>query len=306
VPLALVAAISGVGLAIHRTIGTGLDRFPDSYSSWLSRLIGRSRELSIDGSEPAVFVLLFSVAIVVLAGRTPAQRWYFGISSGGLLLVVYNPVLFDALWGPLGISGLSWRAAWALPLGLAVGLAVDALHGRDATIWDGRLGAVLVVAVLAVGVSPLAATRQGAPQAFPTAVQEAAEALIAATPEGGRFLGPQEVETIAIALTGDRFPTIVRPYFVGDLATYDDLPPAFAPAERMALYSLLVAGRIDERFESLAASAATSDAAELLDRIGVDAVCLPLDRNPRLARVLRDTWTRTSVHAVCNVFVRNP
>lgn len=306
VPLAVVMVTSGVGFVMHRSIDTGLDRFPDSYSAWLSRLVGRSREVSIDGSEPAVFVLLLSVAIVVLAGRTAWQRWYFGIASGGLLLVVYNPWLFETLWGSLGISGLSWRAAWALPLGLAVGLAVDALHGRDATIGGGRLGAVLLVAVFAVGVSPLAATDQGPPRAFLPGDLEAAEALIAVTPEGGRFLAPQEVETVAIALTGDRYPTVVRPYFVADLATYDDLPPAFAPAERMALYQQLVAGRIGPRFGQFAASAATADPAELLVRVQVDAVCLPRETSPGLARVLREDWTRTSVHPRCNVFVRNP
>lgn len=306
VPLAVVVAISGVGFVMHRTIDTGLDRFPDSYSAWLSRLVGRSRELSIDGSEPAVFVLLLSVAIVVLAGRTALQRWYFGIASGGLLLVVYNPWLFETVWGSLGISGLSWRAAWALPLGLAVGLAVDALHGRDATVGDGRLGAVLLVAVFAVGVSPLAATDQGLPRAFLPGDLEAAEALIAVTPEGGRFLAPQEVETVAIALTDDRYPSVVRPYFVADLATYDDLPTAFAPAERLALYQQLVGGRIGPRFKQFAASAASTDAAELLVRVRVDAVCLPRQTAPGLARVLREDWTRTSVHPRCNVFVRNP
>ncbi|MFN3215278.1 MAG: hypothetical protein ACE367_02150 [Acidimicrobiales bacterium] len=305
VPLAVVLLISGIGFVMHRTIDTGLDRFPDSYSAWLSRLVGRSRDLSIDGSEPAVFVLLLSVAIVVLAGRTSVQRWYFGIASGGLLLVVYNPWLFETLWGSLGISGLSWRAAWALPLGLAVGLAVDALHGRDATIWDGRLGAVLLVAVFVVGVSPLTATDQGPPRAFQQGDLEAAEALIAVTPEGGRFLAPQEVETVAIALTDDRYPSVVRPYFLADLSTYDDLPPAFAPAERMALYQQLVAGRIGPRFKQFAASAASADPAELLVRVQVDAVCLPRETAPGLARVLREDWTRTSVHPRCNVFVRN-
>lgn len=304
VPLVVVLVVSGIGFVMHRTIETGLDRFPDSYSAWLSRLVGRSRELSIDGSEPAVFVLLGSVAIVVLAGRTAAQRWYFGIATGGLLLVVYNPLLFDPLWDPLGIAGLSWRAGWALPLGLAVGLAADALHGRNATIGDGRLGFVLVAAVFVVGVSPLTGTDQGPPQAFVPGNLEAAQALVAVTPEGGRFLAPQEVETVAIALTADRYPSVVRPYFVADLATYDDLPLAFAPAERMAAYQKLVGGRVGSRFKDLAASAATSDPAELLERIQVDAVCLPRTAAPGLAQELRRNWTRTSVHEACNVFVR--
>jgi hypothetical protein len=300
IPVGLVVVLTGVGTLVHRTISTGLDRFSSSFEPWLSRFAGDGANVTTEGEVAEIWLLIFCVALVILFGATRLQRLYFATITAGLVLVVYNPVLFATVWDTLGVTGLSWRAGWALPVGLAVGLAADTLGSTDDGPGGGWIGPALIAAVLAIGVSPVATTTMESPASFPDRDREAAEALVEATPPGGRFFGPDWVEVTAIALTADRYPTIVRPYFVRDLASYDDLPDEFLPAERLALAQMIRTapmGRLADR-------ASTKDPAELLDLLAIDAVCVPERANPQLRTELRDSWVLVSEERLCTVFAR--
>jgi hypothetical protein len=295
IPVGVAIVVNGLAYVAHRSIPHGADRFPSGYQSWITRLVGRDRDVSIEGQEWKVVVLLACLGFVILAGRRPVQRLYFGTILAGLVLVIYNPLLFKPVFGELGLNGLSWRAGWALPFALAVGLTVDTLVQRRAGRLPALAALAVVVAVAGLGGSPFSRTDQGRPAWDWTAAQvDAAQAVLAATPPGTRYLAPDTVEVVATAVSNERYAVAVRVYFVTNLKTYDDLPNAFRVGARERLSRGI-------RGERSTQEAALAD----LARLNVGSVCMTAATHDELRQAVQLSYTNVERLGLCNLWVRN-
>lgn len=301
-PTAVIAVLSTATLAVHRGVSHARDRFPEAEGAWRARIVGQVKELTYTGQRWQVGLLLGAVAVVVLVGRSPLVRAYTAIVLLGLTLVVFNPSLFEGIFGPAGLNGVSWRAAWALPLALLVGLAADALVDRSGELRANAAGLAFVAVLLFFGISPLHQTVQGWPaNDWPEADLATARAVLAATPEGGRYLATEEVETVAVTLADDRFPTYYRPYFLNALSEYDDLPDSFRALGRLKL----TAAYRGRPVEDVRMPPRPKGVAKLLDLLQVDTVCLSAEVKARLRTAVGFRFERVSQLPSCELWVRS-
>ncbi len=237
-------------------------RFAGPENAWARRLVSARTDAVVEWGMGGLLVI-FSLVIVVLLGRTAMQRAFFTLVALGLFVLLFNPLLFTPLFDDvLRLNFLAWRFGWILPASLVIGLAVDALD-RPLPLVGRSAGAVVLVAILASALPVAARTDQEFPAPWDLQNRwiRGAELLIEATPEGGRYLATERVEIATTMLTADIYPTYARQRLLGSYGrsgTSDD----FNVELRNELARQVDGG------EPLV------DSIEALDTLEIDTVCI--------------------------------
>lgn len=248
-----------------------------------------------------------TVTAVWFAPAAPVVRRSLG-AAVALVYVLMLPGVFDLVVDDiLDLRGYSYRLFGSFFASALIGFA---LSGADRS----RFAPLSVgVAVLAIGLSgpevaptPLGQYREQGPRVWrapmawpfeagaPADEREAADRMLAATPVGGRFLAPDNVEMIATAGSIDRYPTYVRQQFVQSFVVDAGTPPAFRAAERSLL---------DRAVNGTGGPASARELARALRLVDVDTVCVDPGSDPSLSRALSEDFRPAGSSSACQLWV---
>jgi hypothetical protein len=271
--------------------------------------LGELLELRAVNWQTAALVLGSTIVLAWLALREPVERR----AVGGAVAAVYGlllPGVFGVLVSDvLDLRQYSYRFFVVFFAPMIIGLALAAVDRSRLAVLT------TAAAVIAIGFSgpsivgrdvgrlrPLAPKVWEAPANWPggndaaDADEESADRLLAATPEGGRFLATKDVEGIATARSTDRFPTYVREQFIRSFDIDAGTPPEFRASQRRLLEAAVNGRRGPERtVEELIAA---------LDEVEIDAVCAGPDTSPALEDALAQTFQQTEQAPSCVIWTR--
>lgn len=265
-------------------------RFDDASHAFAWRFARRNR--TFPDLDVEVVVVLACVLIAILLGSLLVRR-YLALIVALLVIGPFNPWLFEPVFEPAGLTLLSWRVAFAIPLALAVPAALDAFWRDDSTR---VLGVALAGAGLLLGASPYASFDQGSPEWDIPGDRETAELILENTPPGGRYLAPVAVEIAGTALDDDRYATAVRHIYLYDAWKNENTPPEFLGLPRRAL-SDAVGKEIERDVDWFR---------EHLSRLGISTVCVTSTADVDLLRVIDEQYRRVGATDSCAVYTANP
>jgi hypothetical protein len=232
----------------------------------------------------------------LFGGRYPDPRaaWDYGVGDHR------SHILLD-------LEYFAFRFTWAIPVTVLIGIALANADRRR------RLGLLTVAAAtLGLGLSgpdgvpaqvyfSIDADVRDAPRVWPwdagipQGLREAADAVGAATPDGGRFLAPPSIEEVATATQLGRFPVYARDHYVAIVGA-ESAPRDFFVDDRLLL-ARGMAGR-QQPGESAPRFAAA------LDRVEVDTVCVDQNTAPNLRQAVTTSFVERRSAGLCDVWVR--
>ena len=281
-------------------------------------LAGPDNRMPIDAWQSAVGTLNdFPLTVVFIAGRSAVLPLLLSSRrsrrAGALLIVtvfgiVLAPWTYEPLVGDLlDLNYFAARFLWSVPVGLVVGIALANIDARKTV-------GLLTVAALTIGLGlsgpddldslklfSIDADVRDAPPVwpwdagFPAGLDEAASALVAVTPEGGRFLAPPGVEEVATAMQIDRFPVYARAHYVTAVGRADEVPDGFFVEDRELL---------SQGISGAAADVPSSRWSTALDRVDVDTVCIDQSGAPGLREAVSQTYAQRGSTVACDLWAR--
>jgi hypothetical protein len=300
-PLALIGIYSLVAYVLQERAGSSQylfgGRYPDPRAAW-DRAVGDHR-----GHVLTIFFVAGAIAVFPLLLRSEGVRRAAALSTVLVFGIVLAPWLYETLVvDVLDLEYFAFRFTWAIPVSVLIGIALANADRRR------RLGLLTVAAAtLGLGLSgpdgvlvfySIDADVRDAPSVWPwdagipQGLQDAADAVGAATPEGGRFLAPPSVEGVATATQLGRFPVYARDHYVVIVGA-ESAPRDFFVDDRL----LLARGMAGKQQSAQRFAAA-------LDRVEVDTVCVDENTAPNLRQAVRTSFVERRSARLCDVWVR--
>lgn len=253
----------------------------------------------------SVFLILGSVAVMPFVMGSHVVRYAWALVLIGFYGLLFSPWGFGPLIGDLlDLNYFAWRFFWVLPGALLVGLAIsEALSERTPL----PLIAAVVIGLAVSGPTlnsffrPQAVRVWEAPNVLPwdggadPGLLAAARAMVSATPQSSRYLGPAAVEEVATALQTNRKPTYARLNYVQVAANDPSIGKAFHAADRVLLG------------QAIAGGAEKTDPARLeraLMDLNVRTVCLSEAAAEPLRQVVQQRYSADGATSHCELWTR--
>jgi hypothetical protein len=305
-PLALIGIYSLVAYVLQERAGSSQylfgGRYPDPRAAW-DYAVGDHR-----GHVLTIFFVAGAIAVFPLLLRSERLRRAAALSTVLVFGIVLAPWLYEMLVvDVLDLEYFATRFTWAIPVSVLIAIALANADRRR------RLGLLTVAAAtLGLGLSgpdgvpaqvyfSIDADLRDAPSVWPwdagipQGLQDAADAVSAATPEGGRFLAPPSVEEVATATQLGRFPVYARDHYVAIVGS-ESAPRDFFVDDRL----LLARGMAGEQQPGESAQRF----AAALDRVEVDTVCVDQSTVPNLRQAVTVSFVERRSAGLCDVWVR--
>ena len=305
-PFVSLCAYSLVALVLLRNAGSSqlLGGFHSGHpqQAWERALIGGPRGDPVsDGSLSRRLdspVAARGLREVCAARGKPAHP---GALRGGVGTVVVQPDRESIV----GRQLLRLAISLGLPIGLLIGIALAHIDARR------TLGLLTVVAaIMGLGLSgpdlsssfvfKNAVDVRHAPvwpwqAGIPTVLRRTAESVVDATPEGGRFLAPPNVEEIATAIQIERFPVYARVVYATAVGAADSVPDDFFPKERVFL---------GQAMEGKSPALDADGWRRALARVDVATVCIDKTTAAGLRQVVTQTYVPAGSAGLCEIWSR--
>ncbi len=251
----------------------GFFRYADGEAAWNGAQLGAA------ASVPTLGLVFSAMLLTIPLLARPEQRRGLALLSGGLFAVLLAPWTYELIVvDALEIDYFANRLAWVIPIPLLLGVVIAGIDDRRRLRWLTVVGAVVLVAASGQSIAgtqleffrPAVLDVTDSPSAWPWQTddffdRDAAYRILEETPDGGRFLAPETIESMATALRLDldASPTYARLHYLQTIAADPTTPESFLANERLVLHAAISG---EQR--------PSADVERSLELLAPDVVCL--------------------------------